>query len=220
MADENGNADPAEFNPLRRYVPLAVWAIVFFAVLAIPLKIIGYGYLPMDDIMGDSAKAVSGKPWPEILVLGPAFIMDHHIGWHWLLREIFLFSHCSTESLVVLAVVGMFVVSGWSVMASLKRPEAWLAVLMVFCLSSAVVQRLMLGRPFALTLTALVIILLAWQRNDSAPPKWRNIFWMTPLLALAIFLHGVWYLWALPVAAFFLAGQFRWCFLLAVSWIF
>jgi len=36
---------------------------------------------------------------------------------------------------------------------------------------------------------------------------------------VAVFLHGVWYLWVLPVAAFFLAQQFRWCFLLAVSWI-
>src|SRR5471030_1019169 len=153
MADENGNANPAELIPLRRYVPLAVWAIVFFAVLAIPLKIIGYGYLPMDDIMGDSAKAVSGKPWPEILVLGPAFIMDHHLGWHWLLREIFLFTNCSVESLVVIAVVGLFVGSGWSVMACLKRPEVWLETLLVFCLTSAVIQRLMLGRTFALTLT-------------------------------------------------------------------
>ena len=219
MADENGNVDSAEFNPFRRYVPIAIWAIVIFTILAIPLKIIGYGYLPMDDIMGDSAKAVNGKPWPEILVLGPAFMMDHHFGWHWLLREIFLFSHCSTESLVVIAVVGMFAISGWSVMLCLKRPEAWLATLMIFCLTSAVIQRLMLGRPFALTLTALVVILLAWQRHGSTTPKWQNILWMTPLLALAIFLHGVWYLWALPVAAFFLAQQFRWCFMLAASWI-
>src|SRR5882724_12546256 len=152
MAEENGNAGSAGFDSLRRYVPLAAWAVVLLTVLAIPLKIIGYGYLPMDDILGDSAKAVSGKPWPEILMLGPAFIMDHHLGWHWLLREIFLWSHCSTEALVVLAVVGMFAVSGWSVMACLKRPETWLVTLIVFSLSSAVIQRLMLGRPFALTL--------------------------------------------------------------------
>lgn len=219
MADENGNPGPAksEFNFLRRYVPLAAWAIVILTVLAIPLKIISYGYLPVDDILGDSAKAVSGKPWPEILVLGPSFIMDHHFGWHWLLREIFLFSHCSTENLVTLAVVGMFVVSGWSAMAFLKRPEAWLATLLLFCLSSIVIERLMLGRPFALTLAALVVVLLAWQRHGPTSLKWWNIFWMTGLIALVVFLHGVWYLWALPVAAFFLARQFRWGFMLAAS---
>ena len=48
MADENGNADSAEFNPFHcRYVPLAAWVIVIFTVLAIPLKIIGYR-LPAD----------------------------------------------------------------------------------------------------------------------------------------------------------------------------
>src|SRR5260221_14489156 len=137
MADENGNAGSAGFDSLRRYVPLGAWAVVLLTVLAIPLKIVGYGYLPMDDILGDSAKAVSGKPWPEILVLGPTFIMDHHLGWHWLLREIFLFSQCSTENLVVLAVVGMFVVSGWVGMACLKRPEKWLGTLIVLCMSFA-----------------------------------------------------------------------------------
>jgi len=31
--------------------------------------------------------------------------------------------------------------------------------------------------------------------------------------------HGVWYLWALPVAAFFLAGQFRWGWMFTVGWL-
>ena len=87
MADENGNADSAGLNSLRRYVPLAVWAIAIFTVLAIPLKIIGYGYLPMDDILGDSAKAVSGKPWPEILVFGSSFQIDPQFGWNLFLRQ-------------------------------------------------------------------------------------------------------------------------------------
>jgi len=68
-------------------------------------------------------------------------------------------------------------------------------------------------------MTTIMVILLVWQRHGASPPKWGNIFWMTPLIALAVFLHGVWYLWVLLVAAFFLAQQFRWCFLLAVSWI-
>ena len=35
----------------RRYVPLAVWLIVALVVLAIPLKIISYGFLPGDDAL-------------------------------------------------------------------------------------------------------------------------------------------------------------------------
>ena len=35
---------------------------------------------------------------------------------------------------------------------------------------------------------------------------------MTGLIAASVYFHGTWYLWVLPVAAFFLAGQFRWGF--------
>ena len=67
MTDENSNSSP--LDSLKRYVPLAVWAMVIFVILAIPLKIIGYGFLPGDDALRHAGKAVSGKPWSEILVL-------------------------------------------------------------------------------------------------------------------------------------------------------
>ena len=31
---------------VRRYIPLSVWIVVVFTIIVIPLKIIGYGYLP------------------------------------------------------------------------------------------------------------------------------------------------------------------------------
>ena len=61
MTDGPSNSSP--FDSLKRYVPLAVWAIVILVILAIPLKIIGYGYLPGDDALRHAAKAVSGKSW-------------------------------------------------------------------------------------------------------------------------------------------------------------
>ena len=97
MTDDNGNSNASPLDALRRYVPLAVWAMVILVILAIPLKIIGYGYLPADDALRHAAKAVSGKPWPEILVVGPAFQIDHNFGWHFLLRQIYLRSHCDTK---------------------------------------------------------------------------------------------------------------------------
>lgn len=42
---------------------------------------------------------------------------------------------------------------------------------------------------------------------------------MAPVIALCTFVHGVWYLWLLPVAAFFLAGQFRWGLMLIAGWL-
>jgi len=50
----------------RRHVPLAVWVLVALVIVVIPLKIIGLGYLPADDALRHAAKAVSGKPWPEV----------------------------------------------------------------------------------------------------------------------------------------------------------
>jgi hypothetical protein len=42
---------------------------------------------------------------------------------------------------------------------------------------------------------------------------------MAAVISACTFVHGVWYLWALPVAAFLLAGEFRWGLMLAVGWV-
>jgi len=219
MTDDNGNSSP--FDALRRYVPLAAWAIVVLLLLYIPLKIIGYDYLPADDALRHAAKAVSGKSWQEILVLGPAFHFDPNWGWHWLLGKIHFWTNWDTDKLVVFSVVTLFLIGNGAVVACLKRPEAWLAAFILVSQPqvSDLTERYLLGRPFVLTMTATLVIFLVWQRQGASPPKWQTILWMTPLIAVAVFLHGVWYLWLLPIAAFFLAQQFRWCFLLAASWI-
>ncbi len=219
MTDDNGNSNSSPLDALRRYVPLAVWAIVILVILAIPLKIIGYGFLPPDDALRHAAKAVSGKPWPEILVMGPAFQIDHNYGWHFLLRQIYLAGHCNTEGLVLVAVVGLFVLVGWSPLPWLKRPEAWLIALIAMGLTSDILFRFLDGRPFVLTIAGLMTILFVWQAHGSSPPKWWTVLWMAPLIAVCTFVHGVWYLWALPVAAFFLAGQFRWGLMLVAGWV-
>ena len=213
----NGNSNFNRLDALRRYVPSAVWAIVILVILAIPLKIISDGYLPGDDALRHAAKALSGKPWGDILVLGPAF-RDQNFVWHFFLRQVFLWSHCDTDKLVIFAVAGLFAVMGWSPLPWLKRPEVWLITLTIATLTSVMMQRLMLGRPFLLTLSGVMAILYAWQFRGASPPRWRTLAWITALIAVCTLVHGVWYLWALPVAAFFLAGQFRWGFMLAAGW--
>jgi hypothetical protein len=219
MTDDNGNSNSSLLDALRRYVPLAVWAIVILVIFAIPLKIIGYGFLPPDDALRHAAKAVSGKPWPEILVVGPAFQIDHNYGWHFLLRQIYLASHCTTEGLVLVSVVGLFALVCWSPLPWLKRPEAWLIAMMALGLTTDVLFRFLDGRPFVLTIAGLLTILFVWQAHGSSPPRWWTALWMALLIAVCTFVHGVWYLWALPVAAFFLAGQFRWGLMLVAGWV-
>jgi hypothetical protein len=217
MADETRSEPSGVLEPVRRYVPLAVWTVAILVILIIPLKIVSYGFLPYDDALGDAAKAVCGRPWPDIVVMGSSFKMDHHFGWHWLLREVYLWTHCNTDTLVTVEVVALFLASCGAGLLLLKRPEAWLATLVIFFVWSGLLQRVAIGRQLVLTMTSLMIVLFAWHRHGTSPPKWGTLLWLTALLTVTFFLHGVWYLWALPVAAFFLAGEFRWGFQLAVS---
>jgi len=221
MTDGKRHLDLSFLEPFRRYVPLAAWATVILLLLIIPFKVISYGYLPPDDALRHAAYAVSGRAWPEILVLGSAFHFDPNWGWHRLLETIHRWQNWDAEALVLFSVVTLFLVGNGAIVACFRRPEAWLAAFIIVTQMqvSDLTQRFLLGRPFVLSIMAIAVILLVWQRHGGAPPKWRTILWMTPLIAVAVFLHGVWYLWALPIAAFFLAQQFRWCLLLAVSWV-
>ena len=214
---ENEKIPP--FEPVQRFVPLLAWLVVALTAIAIPFKIISYGYLPGDDALRHAAKAVSGKPWQDILVVGDSFKIDHNFGWHFLLRQIYLLTHCSTETLVLVAVVGLFTFIGWSALPWLRRPEAWLIALAAAALSSDMPSRFSLGRPFLLTATGLITILFWWQSSGANKPKWWVAIWFALLIAICSFVHGVWYLWTLPIAAFFLAGQFRWGVLLIIGWL-
>jgi hypothetical protein len=220
MTDDNDDSDSSGLNALRRYVPLAAWVAAILIILMIPLRIIQYGYLPGDDALRHAAKAVSGKPWPEIVVLNDTYKIDHEFGWSLLLEKIHLWTNWDAEKLVLFSVVGLFILASWPALVCLRRPEAWLAAMILSSQVFDLTPRLLDGRPFALTISALTVILLLWQRHGSSPPNWRTFAWMTALVAFAVFMHDVWYLWALPVAAFFLARQFRWGFLLAAACFF
>ena len=199
----------------RRYVPPAVWLIVALVLLITPFKIISNGYLPADDALRHCAKAVSGKAWPEILVLGDSFKIDHNLGWHALLGALHHALNWNAETLVIFSVAALFLLVNGAMLPWLKRPEAWLVALLAAMVISDLPQRFMLGRPFIITSLVLMTVLFAVQKSK---PSLKNFFWFAALIAVSTFVHGVWYLWALPVAAFFFAGQLRWMALLLGAW--
>jgi len=221
MIQHQANDQAARTDATASIVPFAVRAIVLLIFLVLPLKIVRYGYLPvLDDPVADAAKAVSGRPWTDILVLKPYFALDPHIGWHAVLRAIYLATHWSTRALVVFSVIALFVALSWSAVPWFKRPEAWLATfVLVIGVVTGFVERVMIGRPFLVSAAVLVTVLCLWQTYGSLPPNRRMYAALTGLIALAVLLHGSWYLWALPVAAFSLAGQRQWARALAASWI-
>jgi hypothetical protein len=210
--------NPARFEPLRRYVPLAVWAITILTLLLIPLKIIGYGFIPPDDALRHAGKAVSGKTWQEVLVVNDTYKIDHEYGWSLLLEKIHAATNASAETIVIFSVVSLFVLVGLAALPWLRYPEAWLATLALSMIAALVPFRFLLGRPYIITIAALISVLLLWRRFGSARPKWWMAALMTALITASVFFHGTWYLWLLAVAAFFCAGQFRWGFTLAGCW--
>jgi len=200
----------------RRYIPLLAWLAVALVLLVLPLKIIGLGYLPADDALRHVAKAVSGKPWPEILVVGDSFKIDHNLGWHAILGALHHTLNWDAENLLIFSVVALFLAVNWSMLPWLKRPEAWLVALLAAMIVSDLPQRFLLGRPFILTITVLMTILFAAQK---AKPCLKFFLLFTALITASAFVHGVWYLWVLPVMAFIFAGQFRWAGLLLGAWL-
>jgi hypothetical protein len=100
-----------------------------------------------------------------------------------------------------------------------RYPEAWLATLALSMITVLMPYRLLEGRPYIVTIAALFSLLLLWRRFNSAGPRWWMAALLTGWFTASVFFHGTWYLWVLPIAAFFLAGQFRWGFWVAGCWI-
>lgn len=214
---------PTSASPLataiQRYVPLLVWTIAVLALVAIPFKVISYGYLPVDDALRHCAKAVSGKDWSQILVLGDHYKIDHNFGWHVVLEQVAKTAGTDAEGLIVFSVAGLFAIITLSGLFFFKRPEAWLAALLVVSTLGNFAVASMFGRPFLLTMSVLMVLFCAWYTHRDKRPGWPTAAWISALIALAVFVHGLWYFFILPVAAFALAREYRWTAILVVGWM-
>jgi len=206
---------PAWLEPMRRYVPLVIWVIVLMTLLLIPLKVLKYGFIPPDDALRAAGKAVSGKTWQQVLVLNDVYKIDHEYGWSVVLAKIHTIFNADADTILIFSVVSLFVLAGLAAMAWLRYPEVWLASLALGMITVLLPLRLLLGRPYIITMAALFALLLLWRQFGSGRPKWWMAAMMTGFITASVYFHGAWYLWALPVAAFFIAGRFRWGFAVA-----
>jgi hypothetical protein len=210
---------PAWLESLRRYVPLVIWVIAVLTVVMIPLKIVGYGFLPGDDALRAAGKAVSGKTWQQVLVLDPVYQIDHEYGWSALLAKFHTLFHADADTIVIFSVVVLFVLAGLAALLWMSHPEAWLAVLALSMITALMPMRFLLGRPYIISIAALFSLLLFWRRFGDRKPAWWMALVMTALVTASVYFHGTWYLWALPIMAFLLAGQIRWGIALIGSWV-
>jgi hypothetical protein len=101
----------------------------------------------------------------------------------------------------------------------LRYPEAWLATLALSMVTVMMPYRFLLGRPYIISIAAVLTLLFLWRRFGEDKPRWWMAAAMTGLITASVYLHGTWYLWVLVVAAFLLARQWRWGLTLAGCWI-
>ncbi len=191
-----------------RPVRTLVFAIVIGSILLTSLKIISYGYLPVDDALRHAAKVVSGKSWQEIVVLRPDMITDRHEGWHVFLGGIHRLTGCGKEGLVVFSVVSLAILFLLTPMPWLSRPEVWpLTIALVAVVAPATVGRLFMGRPFILTMAVLLAVCFLWPRLKSPKLPVGTLSVLVVLVAISTWFHGVPHLFFLPFLAFLLARE-------------
>lgn len=194
------------FAPMRAAV-LRVFALV--VVVATALRVLASGYLPYDDALRHVAKAVSGRPWSEILLLRPDFQLDSNPGWHWILGALHRALGLDSVDLVIASVVLLFVLFSIGSILLLRRPEAWLiALVLLNVVDPSEVGRLMSGRPFLVSSAIVPLVFILWPRLESE--RWRGAFALFVAGgAASCWIHGSYYLLALPVVAVLAAGRFK-----------
>jgi hypothetical protein len=192
-------------------VPRVVRVLVLSAAVLIPIRVLGHGYLPVDDALRHAGKVVSGKEWSEILVLRPDMPIDSHPGWHAALGLVHRVTGLGTHGLVVFSVVALFALVSLPAVVLMRRPEAWaLSLLALAVAEPRLWGRLLLGRPFLVTLAAYLTILFLLPRLQSpSRPPWLTMGSVAAFLALAIWMHPIWYLSMIPVLGCVLARWWR-----------
>ena len=74
MEDMKLTERTAERSPAgawTRFIPLLTLILCLSTLLISALRIMGHGFEPYDDALRHVAKVVSGKVWPDILLIRP-----------------------------------------------------------------------------------------------------------------------------------------------------
>jgi hypothetical protein len=174
----------------------------------VPFRIVSTGYVPGDDALRHAAKAVSGRDWSEVLVLRPEVTMDSHPGWHALLWGVHRVTGADPNALVLFSIVALYLALIVPAVFLVRRPEAWaLALFALGVLDPRVVTRFASGRPFVLSMAALVVLCLVFARGPWERHPWRTLAGVAALLGVVIWMHPSWHLFLVPVFACLLARR-------------
>jgi hypothetical protein len=209
---EAANVPPGAKSP----IPLAARGIVLLFLALVPFRIVGLGFVPGDDVLRHTAKAVSGREWSEVLVLRPDVTMDSHPGWHALLGLLHRATGADADALVLFSIVALYLALLLPAAFVLRRPEAWALALAAYgALEPTVPSRFATGRPYLLSMSALVVLCLLASRPSRDHGRWRTLLLVSAMLGIVIWMHPSWHLFLLPVFACLLAR--RWSLALGLG---
>ncbi|MDX2108674.1 MAG: hypothetical protein SFY80_00375 [Verrucomicrobiota bacterium] len=192
--------------------PVLLGALVGIVLLLVAAWVFVLGYLPPDDALRHAGKALTDRSWHEILVMREGVYpeMDSHPGWHAVLGTIHNTLGLDGSSLVQFSVFTLFLVAVLPPVLLSRKPVLWLAALAIgLWVEPGSFLRLFLGRPLLLTMGVALTIILLWQRQTTNRPSRAALLIIPLLVALAVWCHSTWYLFALPLTVFWLTNWRR-----------
>lgn len=203
---------------VRKFGAIVCLLLTLIALLAVPLKIMSYGYRPPDDAKRHSAHALDTRTWDEIVVQNSGAVADTNPGWDTLLRLLHKQFNWDQEELLIFSVVGLASLYLLTGLFLVQDSMAWAIGLLVGLLtSSSLITRITIGRPFIITICCMMGVMMIWRKSRIAF-VWRLIVTLV-LFALSCWFHGSWYLAVLIPVSFVLTGQFTSGVLIGLCWL-
>ena len=141
--------------------------------LFICLKIIGYGFLPSGDARRHVAKPFANKPYSQIVVMRPEYVVDHSPGWEWLLGVLHRAFGWDEDALMSFSIASLLLWIFCLPLLWLRRPEAWLAAVLAQMVAiPELMTRWIQARPYLVTEGVLMAVALSPGRRTKAkiPP--------------------------------------------------
>ena len=187
--------------------------------LLLPWIILGdLHYTPGDDALRHVAKAITGRPFTDVLIMNDGYPNDHSPGWHAILgltHKLFGLGSVPLLYFSILLLYGLFIFAP----ALIARDRvAWFVATGATLLTSLLCYRTMQGRPLLISCTATLIIFLIWSERREIGRV--NLAFITAfLIAASVWIHGAWYLFALIPLSFLLAGAATDAGAIALCWI-
>lgn len=187
---------------------------VLLTIILLPLFVISLGYAPVDDLLRDVAKAVSGKSWGDVMLLRPDLNPElrTHPGWDALLQVLSGIG-INKDYLLIIAVVGMSFLAFLPGAIFLRRAEALVFVLILAVIFDfPVIERYFFGRPYLLGVACMASCFYLWNSFEKNYTNKKLIALMLLLIAIRVWIRSTVIMLGIPLLAVYVSAciKHRW----------